>query len=93
VVITVGPRPDWAIDPEAVRWVGVENHVECTPECRESAVPCPYNRGRDALVVACPYCGSAPREHCTRITPGKGRRRVSWFHPSRLAAYQAVSAA
>lgn len=86
-------RPDWAIDPQVVRWVGVENHVECTPECRAAAVPCPYDRGRGALAVGCSYCGSAPREQCTRIVPSKGRRRVSWFHPSRLAAYQEVSAA
>lgn len=80
--------PDHAIDPEVVRWVGVENHATCTPTCRDVAVPSPYDRDRPPP-VACPWCGAAPGVAC-EVRSSRGRRghaplrTFGRFHPSRL---------
>lgn len=58
---------------------------ECTPACRDLAVPSPYDRERPPG-VACPHCGAAPWVACHIVGPGKVRRleRFGRFHPSRL---------
>src|SRR5687768_360416 len=88
VIAVAPPLPDWAVDPEAVRWIAVENHASCSPTCRDVAAPSPYDRDRPPL-VACTWCGASPGEACVALSSRGRRSRLPLrtfgrTHPSRL---------
>lgn len=80
--------PDRAIDPEAMEWVGVENHAVCVSRCRALAVPSPFDRERPPM-KRCDWCGAGPGEAC-QVVGSRGRRHRAPLrtfgrsHPSRL---------
>lgn len=59
---------------------------ECTPVCRELAVPSPLGRETPPL-VACPHCGVPAGVACLAVRSSRYRTplaRFGRFHPSRL---------
>jgi hypothetical protein len=71
-------------DRASIPPVGIWHGSDCTPVCRERAVPSPYDRDRPPA-TACDHCGALLGVACVVVGPHKRPlARFGRFHPSRL---------